>query len=470
MGGHVSLPVWIFLILLLGCAIAFFQYVIYPALAAFVNARSRSTTEDINPRLQLSLPQFTLTRRHVLADRLASDAAVEASLDQFAQAKGMSQEQIRRESWRMAWDIVPAFNPYFYFRIGYRTARAGLRALYTIRVAFKDEPRMDEVKDHHAVVFIINHRSNIDYAVANYLTSKRTMLSFGVGEWSRVWPIQPFFRMAGGYFVRRDSDDPHYRLLLKRYVQLATEARVPHAIFIEGQLSKDGQVSPPKMGLISYILETFDPESSPDVVFIPIGVNYDRVVEDVNLVRYSTRDFRGMGRRYVLAQGLRFLALVLREMVMRRQKFGVHCSRFGNPLFFSRWLQEQGVDWRAQDRSGRFTQVQKLGELLHEEMEDLVPATPMSVLCSLWHLQPDLRLTEDQFAEAFEARTALLRRAGCHVELAQSGPDTARDMALERAILTRDDDGLLVRSESGAALVSYYGNSIRQFLPKQPGG
>lgn len=65
------------------------------------------------------------------------------------------------------------------------------------------------------------------------------MLSFGVVEWSRVWPLQPFFRLAGGYFVRHGKKDPHYRLLLKRYVQITTEARVPHAAFIQGQLSND---------------------------------------------------------------------------------------------------------------------------------------------------------------------------------------------------------------------------------------
>jgi glycerol-3-phosphate O-acyltransferase len=89
-------------------------------------------TEELNPTLQLQMSQFSLTHRHVLTDRLASDPDVEARLDDFARHKGSSKEQVRREAWRYAWDIVPAFNPYFHFRLGYRMARAVIRALSSI--------------------------------------------------------------------------------------------------------------------------------------------------------------------------------------------------------------------------------------------------------------------------------------------------------------------------------------------------
>ncbi|MEZ5660914.1 MAG: 1-acyl-sn-glycerol-3-phosphate acyltransferase [Burkholderiaceae bacterium] len=473
MFGEISLPLWIFIILLLGAAITVFQYAIYPLIAAYLNTRSRMVIEEVSPRLQLKLSQFSLTRRHVLADRLASDDQVVAALDDFAAAKGLSREQIRRETWRMAWDIVPAFNPYFYFRVGYRMARACLTALYRVRVAFADEASLAEVSTDDAVVFIINHRSNLDYAVANYLTARRTILSFGVGEWSRIWPIQPVMRMAGGYFVRRNSGDPHYRLLLKRYVQLATQAHVPHAIFIEGQLSNDGSVSPPRIGLVSYITEDFDPRRYGDIVFIPVGLNYDWVLEDVNVTRFQSADFQAKGRVYVLWQAARFLVRVVRDLVRRQQRFGLHCSHFGRPISFRRWLAARDVDWRELDRSARYREISALGERLHDDLSTLVPATPMTVLCRIWFDTPGFSGTQADVHERFEALVRTLRERGCHVELRHGrdgSDDTRRSLdhalaiALKRRLLQRGPDGRISLVSANAALVNYYGNSVSQFL------
>ena len=44
----------------------------------------------------------------------------------------------------------------------------------------------------------------MDYLLLTYLTSERTMLSFGVGEWSGIFPVRQLMRSAGGYFIRRD--------------------------------------------------------------------------------------------------------------------------------------------------------------------------------------------------------------------------------------------------------------------------
>lgn len=467
MSGEITLPFWIFMILLFAFLLVFIQYVVYPLVASFISARSRTVAEELGPMLQLQMSQFTLTRRQVLADRLANDPEVEARLEEFARHKGLSKEQVRREAWRYAWDIVPAFNPYFYFRLGYRMARAGIRALYKIRVAFEDEASMMDVKPENAVVFVINHRSNIDYPMANYLTSERTMLSFGVGEWSRVWPLQPFFRMAGGYFVRRGEKDPLYRLLLKRYVQMATEARVPHAIFIEGQLSNDGSVNPARVGILSYITENFDADTAPDIQFIPIGLNYDQVIEDVNTTRFTSEEFQAKGQLYVLRKGIGFMFRVLIELILRRQRFGLHCSNFGRPISFSDWLKARDADWPTLDRAARFEHIQALGEELTSRIRALVPATPMAVLCRSWFEFPEARLTREEAELQFRHTVARLRDAGCYVVLDDGSLSQSFQLALahalSRSMLVCGGDKLFV-SARNRALVNYYGNSVSQFL------
>ena len=110
------------------------------------------------------------------------------------------------------------------------------------------------------MVFVINHRSNMDYVLVTYLVSESSALSYAVGEWARVWALQSLIRAMGGYFVRRDSSNALYRKVLARYVHMATASGVAQAVFPEGGLTRDGALRPPKLGLLSYMVSGFDPQ------------------------------------------------------------------------------------------------------------------------------------------------------------------------------------------------------------------
>lgn len=467
MNATITLPVWIFIILLSAFILVVIRVVIFPLWASFWNVRSRHIVDEINPLLQLNLSPFTLTRRRVLADRLASDEIVEEGVKEIAQQRGVPVDKLQRETWRIAWDIVPGFNPYFYFRIGYRLARSTLRSLYRVRINFADEGSMARVSDQAAVVFIINHRSNIDYVVANFLTAKRTMLSFGVGEWSRMWPIQPLMRMAGGYFVRRDSGDPLYRLLIKRYVQLATTARVPHAIFLEGQLSPDGRVGEPRLGLLSYVTERFNPDTSADLVFIPVAINYDRIAEDKNMIRYSSHEFRKMGRSYVARKAIGFGIHLIQELILRRRVYGYACAAFGEPISFGEWTRQRDIDWPGLSRIQRFEQIEFLGSELIGNISNLMPATPVPLLCRIWINDPQLVLSEEAMRCRFQALHAILEQSNCHVVLVKDSIDDTFDHALtlvtSRKMILRNADGNYKANQNLVALLYYYANSLSQF-------
>ena len=159
---------------------------------------------------------------------------------------------------RYAREIVPSFNAYLYFRIGYAIARAVARMLYRVRIGYVDEAALARIDPKSTIVFVINHRSNMDYVLVAFLAAERAALSYAVGEWARIWPLQQLVRAMGAYFVRRNSGDALYRTVLARYVQMATEAGVTQAVFPEGGLSVDGRLRPPKFGLLDYMLKGFD--------------------------------------------------------------------------------------------------------------------------------------------------------------------------------------------------------------------
>ena len=37
------------------------------------------------------------------------------------------------------------------------------------------------------MIFVINHRSNMDYVLVTYVAATSSALSYAVGEWAKVW-------------------------------------------------------------------------------------------------------------------------------------------------------------------------------------------------------------------------------------------------------------------------------------------
>jgi glycerol-3-phosphate O-acyltransferase len=110
--------------------------------------------------------------------------------------------------------------------------------LYRVRLAYADQVGLAAIPRGASVVFVMNHRSNMDYILVAYLAADQTTLSYAVGDWARIWPLHTLIRAMGVYLVRRNSrGDDLYRRVLECYVSMATSAGVPQAFYPEGRLS-----------------------------------------------------------------------------------------------------------------------------------------------------------------------------------------------------------------------------------------
>ncbi|MGC8763203.1 MAG: 1-acyl-sn-glycerol-3-phosphate acyltransferase, partial [Acidobacteriota bacterium] len=436
--GAVTLPFWAAL-LMAGLSVwSVVDRLALPALRAFLRRRAERVVEEWNPRLQIEIQPFQRTRRQVLVNRLLYDPKVMEAVEAHAREKGMPREEAERLAARYAREIVPAFNAFFYFRLGYALARRLARLLYRVRLGYADDEALKAVPKNAAVVFVMNHRSNMDYILVGYLAAKRAALSYAVGEWARVWPLRALVRSLGGYFVRRHSRDNLYRRVLERYVAMATAAGVPQALYPEGGLTRDGRLREPKLGILDYMLRSFDPSGERDLVFVPVGINYDRTLEDRTLLR----DLDGTQPRRsawaALGTALRFVAKNLLLMARSRwHRFGYACVNFGPPLSTRRYLLRRNLDLRTLPREERCRQVAELGRLLMEAVGAVIPVLPVAVVAEVFCQEPGASLALLGLKARVHRLLGELEACGAKVYIPRRDRDYAVEVGLRMLVLRR---------------------------------
>ncbi len=469
MSGTIELPIWLVTLAGLLALIALIDRFLTPAIRWYFHRRVNRAILELNTRLKLKIRPFDLTKRGILIDRLSHDGDVMRAAEAYALEHNMPVGVAMDHAARYAREIVPAFNAYAYFRIGTRLARWLAVSLYRVRLGYSDADALADVKANSAVIFVMNHRSNMDYVLVTYLASASTALSYAVGEWARLPVLQTLIRSMGAYFIRRDARNTLYRRVLASYVRMATEAGVTQAIFPEGGLSRDGKLRPVRLGLISYILSAHA-HVDQDTVFIPVGVNYDRVLEDRSLVGEARRVTQPQSTSQKTTKTLAFLWKNLRlRLAGRWHRFGYASVSFGKPVSLQAFLINNEVsDWESLNDEQRTALTQKLGNRLMDTVGRLVPALPVSLVASIFADAGTGELDLLTLKARVNERIDQLVCSGAHIHIPRSDRDYEVTVGLRmltlRHIIRESDDGMLSIAPGEEPLIEYYANSISHLL------
>jgi glycerol-3-phosphate O-acyltransferase len=464
MSQPVVLPLWVFLLLALLAAWAIVSRLLLPSVRWFFGRRLNRLTEQVNRTLDLKIPPIAMTRRQVLIDRLVYDPKVLQEVARVADAERIPREVALKRVEHYAGEIVPAFNAYLYFRVGSGIAKAILNMLYRVRIGHADDAVLRGLNPEASVVFVMNHRSNVDYILVAHLARKRVALSYAVGEWAKVWPIQQLVRSLGAYFVRRGSGNELYRRVLERYVQIAVEGGAVQAIFPEGGLSRDGLLRQPKIGLLDYMLRSFDARAGRDIVFVPVAMNYDRVLEDRTLLRDTDPTVEPRSGLAALRTSLAFAASQLWLRLRGRwYRYGYACANFGAPISLRQYLAYNHWDPATLDREARAARVTELAGDLMTAVGRIVPVLPVSLVARLFMDEPEREWTESEIRNRAQALQKEYESLGAHVYVPRQDPDYSvmvglRMLLLRKLVIGKNGRYRLVPAE--LPVVRYYANAI----------
>ncbi|MEE6486900.1 hypothetical protein FKM82_014725 [Ascaphus truei] len=138
------------------------------------------------------------------------------------------------------------------------------------------------------LVFLPVHKSHIDYLLLTFVLFCHNIKAphIAAGNNLNIPIFSTLIHMLGGFFIRRKLDetpdgkkDVLYRCLLNGYIEELLCRKQFLEIFLEGTRSRSGKTSCGRGGLLSVIVDSVCTSSIPDVLIIPVGISYDRIIE-----------------------------------------------------------------------------------------------------------------------------------------------------------------------------------------------
>ncbi len=444
----VTLPLWAFVLILLFAAVTFASHFLFPSVRWFFRKRAERVIARLNERLQKPIEPFKLARRYDMIERLVYDPEVTQAIVEHARSNNVPESVAFEKARRYAREIVPSFSATAYFTIGTRFARWLSKALYRIRLGAFPREQLEALDPDATIIFVMNHRSNMDYVLVTYLVSRAGALSYAVGEWARVWPLSGIIRAMGAYFIRRRSRGALYRRVLARYVQMATAGGVTQAMFPEGGLSLNGAPGKPKLGLLNYICTM--PPSDRDVIFVPVALNYDRVLEDTFLIaadKNGARRFRPPLKTVIKAVSSHLWSRITR----RFQSFGVASVGFGRPLELTAF---------AEQTKGDLTEA--VAQELMNRIKAVVPVLSVPLVADAL-----VQGANDRQSVLAGVKATLAALEDRRMVLPRRDPESLVDDALNR-LAARDvilqTAGEITITDKGQDILAYYAGSIAHHL------
>jgi glycerol-3-phosphate O-acyltransferase len=199
-------------------------------------------------------------------------------------------------------------------------------------------------------------------------------------------------------------------------------------------------------------------------VFIPVGINYDRVIEDRSLLRRLDSSAQKRSAWFVLKTTAGFIfkhALLSRKNRWRR--FGYASVNFGEPISAKQYCETNHVDFSALETEERFMRVASLAGSIMDNIARVVPVLPVALMSEVLLKNKASWKSELELKSYCSERIVQLRRAGAPIDISSSAIESVLGSALAALTgrgLVDEKDNLFRLKESETEITSYYANSI----------
>ncbi|MBS2019440.1 MAG: 1-acyl-sn-glycerol-3-phosphate acyltransferase [Deltaproteobacteria bacterium] len=261
------------------------------------------------------------------------------------------------------------------------------------------------------LVLLPSHKSHVDYIILSRLFFRANMPVplVAAGDNLSFFPLGPVLRRAGAFFIRRSfKGDRLYGAVVDAYMRRLLKDGWPLEFFLEGGRSRTGKLLPPKLGLLSIVVDAvLGAESSAEgagrkVYFCPISIGYERLVEEKSYVRELT----GGEKQKEDVGGL------LRAAESAMGRYGRLNVQFGELLTLDGVLSELGESKTPLTPARRRALVTRLAFRVMNEINRVTAVTPSALVAAALLTHGKRGLPHGELVDACDRLARILRGEG----------------------------------------------------------
>jgi glycerol-3-phosphate O-acyltransferase len=324
-----------------------------------------------------------------IKQHLLTNERLQPFMQAYARRRKIPVNQVHQEALRYVDEIAARPNPWM-VRLGLGMVHRLLNAMFD-GLSFNSDgfDAARRASREGPLILIPCHKSHIDYLVLSYLMHRHNMPCPHIfaGNNLAFWPVGPFFRRVGAFFVRRSfSGAVFYAKVFSEYIRMLLGQGFNIEVFIEGTRSRNGKLLLPKLGMLSIILNAVHEGACEHLAFVPIYIGYDRVPEEGAYVH----EIEG-GQKAPESFGQ-----FLRARRLLRKRFGRIYIHFCDPLRLRDLENAYGV--RVQDMYGKElrTLTRDLGRRVLQAIDRQTVVTPQAIVAAALLNRPHKIISRDQ--------------------------------------------------------------------------
>ncbi|WP_319525140.1 1-acyl-sn-glycerol-3-phosphate acyltransferase [uncultured Desulfosarcina sp.] len=322
------------------------------------------------------------------------------------------------------------------------------------------------------LILIPCHKSHIDYLILSYVMYHNNMPCphIAAGKNLSFWPLGPIFRGGGAFFLRRTFKGAVlYSRVFSAYIHKLLEEGFNIELFIEGGRSRSGKLLAPKLGLISILLNAYRNGACEDMIFVPVYIGYDRIIEEhayIHEVEGGKKESENLGQ-------------VIRARRFLKKRYGKIYINYHEPIAASEFLAGQSTPFDRMPDKEVNALIRQLGWRIVNAIDKQTVVTPHGLVAAAILNIARPRFTHDELMET--ANTYLTFAMSQNAKLADTfvlNADRAMDHAVDRYLARKlledasnakgppeDQTEYTVNAAKRSLLEFYKNNCISYFVP-----
>ena len=399
-----------------------------------------------------------ISNRRTLVASILNSNSIKNYIETESEGNPKKFTRLRKKASKYVWEICSDMSyPFIYLY------DRGLTWFWNSRYENLEVLGFEEIRKiapTNSLIFSPCHRSHIDYLALSYLLYYKDLMlpQIVAGKNLNLPLVGPLLRKGGAFFMRRSfSGNRLYSVVFYEHLRKLMQRGHSIEFFPEGGRSRSGKLMPPRPGIISMILRSFLGMDEKKVSFVPIAINYEKVLEGNSYIK----EVMGGSKK---KESLKDIISVFRDF---RNYLGEAYLQFAEPINLNDFLKEYPMNENSSEKDWLFKVTPILGKRIMNNINEATVVTS-TALFSMALLNSDgFSISKKELISRIELIKSLLREDKYSSKILicdKSGEEILNQMKKLGFLPQEEINDRISLSNQEAAKLSFYRNNISHLL------